>query len=72
MRRSVSTGCDTFPMIGVLKANEKETALQQSSTVWASGSKIFKMRQLTIGLDLGERFSYYCVLDEARQGAAKR
>ena len=46
--------------------------MQQSSTVRASGSKIFKMRQLTIGLDLGERFSYYCVLDEARQGAAKR
>src|SRR5260370_40904553 len=28
-------------------------------------SKTFNRRQLTIGLDLGDRFSYYCVLDEA-------
>ena len=30
-----------------------------------SGSKIFKEHKLTIGLDLGDRSSYYCVLDEA-------
>jgi hypothetical protein len=39
------------------------------STVRTSGSKIFK-GQLTIGLDLGDRSSSYCVLDEA--GAAPR
>ena len=26
---------------------------------------IFKGHQLTIGLDLGDRWSFYCVLDEA-------
>jgi len=31
----------------------------------ATGNKIFKGHQLTIGLDLGDRSSYYCVLDEA-------
>jgi len=29
-----------------------------------SGNKIFKTRQLTIGVDLGDRSSCYCVLDE--------
>jgi len=31
----------------------------------ATGKEIFSGRQLTIGLDLGDRFSCYCVLDEA-------
>jgi len=30
----------------------------------ASGSKNFQAGQLTIGLDLGDRWSFYCVLDE--------
>ena len=38
--------------------------MQKISTVRMSGSKIFK-GQLTIGLDLGDRSSSYCVLDEA-------
>ncbi len=33
----------------------------------AGRSKTFNRRQLTIGLDLGDRFSYYSVLDEARE-----
>jgi transposase len=28
---------------------------------------IFKGHKLTIGLDLGDRWSFYCVLDEAGQ-----
>jgi transposase len=28
---------------------------------------IFKGHQLTIGLDLGDRWSFYCVLDEVGQ-----
>ena len=39
--------------------------MQKSSTVRAGASKVFKAGQLTIGLDLGDRFSSYCVLDEA-------
>ena len=38
--------------------------MQKISTMRASGKKIFK-GQLTIGLDLGDRSSSYCVLDEA-------
>ena len=30
-----------------------------------TGNKIFKGRQLTIGMDLGDRWSFYCVLDES-------
>jgi transposase len=39
--------------------------MQKSSTVQARGIKVFKARQLTIGLDLGDRWSFYCVLDES-------
>jgi transposase len=38
--------------------------MQKISTMRTSGKTIFK-GQLTIGLDLGDRFSSYCVLDEA-------
>jgi len=38
--------------------------MQKISTMRTSGKKIFKGR-LTIGLDLGDRSSSYCVLDEA-------
>jgi transposase len=38
--------------------------MRKISTMRSSGNKIFK-GQLTIGLDLGDRSSYYCVLDDA-------
>jgi hypothetical protein len=38
--------------------------MQKISTMRTSGKKIFK-GQLTIGLDLGDRSSSYCVLNEA-------
>ena len=38
--------------------------MQKISTMQASGSKNFQAGQLTIGLDLGDRWSFYCVLDE--------
>ena len=38
--------------------------MQKISTMRRNGKNIFK-GQLTIGLDLGDRFSAYCVLDEA-------
>src|SRR5215831_6425842 len=65
MRRPVSAGCDTLPMFDVLEAQRKRRpAMQKISTMRASGRIIFK-EQLTIGLDLGDRYSSYCVLDEA-------
>jgi len=39
--------------------------VQMSSTISRTPSKIFKGRQLTIGVDLGDRWSFYCVLDES-------
>jgi transposase len=41
--------------------------MQKSSTMRRSGKNIFKKGQLTIGLDLGDRWSRYCVLDENGQ-----
>jgi transposase len=41
--------------------------MKKTSTVQASKSEIFKEQKLTIGLDLGDRYSLYCVLDEAGQ-----
>ncbi|HXY04623.1 MAG TPA: IS110 family transposase [Terriglobales bacterium] len=38
--------------------------MQKISTMQANGSKNFQAGQLTIGLDLGDRWSFYCVLDE--------
>jgi len=38
--------------------------MRKNSTVVKNGNKIFKQPALTIGLDLGDRTSCYCVLDE--------
>ena len=39
--------------------------MRKISTVVTNRNEIFKEDKLTIGLDLGDRFSHYCVLDEA-------
>ena len=39
--------------------------MKKISTVRVNGKMIFKGHKLTIGLDLGDRWSCYCVLDEA-------
>src|SRR5262252_1626539 len=39
--------------------------MKKVSTVTAAQTKNFASQQLTIGLDLGDRSSWYCVLDEA-------
>jgi hypothetical protein len=50
----------------VLEAQRiRRPAMKKVSTVQASGNQIFKEQKLTIGLDLGDRWSFYCVLDEA-------
>ena len=46
---------------------KKETGYEKTSTVRINGNVIFKGHKLTIGLDLGDRWSFYCVLDEAGQ-----
>ena len=39
--------------------------MKKISTVATNRNEIFKEHKLTIGLDLGDRSSYYCILDEA-------
>ena len=41
--------------------------MKKVSTVGAKQSKNISQQKLTIGLDLGDRNSWYCVLDEAGQ-----
>jgi transposase len=53
-------------MIDALEAHEKRRpAMKKTSTVRVKGNMIFKGQKLTIGVDLGDRWSCYCVLDEA-------
>src|SRR5271157_4783477 len=44
---------------------KRRPAMKKISTVQAFKSEIFKEQMLTIGLDLGDRWSFYCVRDEA-------
>src|SRR3981189_2852464 len=44
---------------------KRRPAMKKISTVRAFGNEIFKEQKLTIGVDLGDRWSFYCVLDEA-------
>ena len=41
----------------------KETSMKKTSTAATANNKNLH-RKLTIGLDLGDRSSWYCVLDE--------
>jgi transposase len=53
-------------MIDALKAQwNGDRLMKKNSTVAARRKQIFKQKQLTIGMDLGDRFTCYCVLDEA-------
>src|SRR6266478_3166743 len=58
-------GCDTLPMFDVLEAQKRRPAMKKISTVQSFGNEIFKEQKLTIGVDLGDRWSFYGVLDEA-------
>ena len=39
--------------------------MKKISTMQVFGNEVFKEQKLTIGLDLGDRWSFYCILDEA-------
>src|ERR1700678_351264 len=51
-------------MNDALKA-QRRPAMKKISTVEIERIGIFKPNQLTTGLDLGDRTSHYCILDEA-------
>jgi hypothetical protein len=44
---------------------QRRPAMKKISTVAIERIEIFKEHQLMIGLDLGDRTSYYCILNEA-------
>src|SRR5438309_10741724 len=52
-------------MFDVLKAQKRRPAMKKISTMQVFGNEIFKEQKLTIGLDLGDRWSFDSVLDEA-------
>src|SRR6202521_5470637 len=53
-------------MINALKAQWRgDRLMKKNSTVAVGRKQIFKQAKLTIGLDLGDRTSHYCILDEA-------
>jgi transposase len=52
-------------MFDVLEAQKRRPAIKKTSTVRVDGNMIFKGHKLTIGLDLGDHWSCFCVLDEA-------
>jgi len=59
-------GRDKLPMNDVLKTQEKgDRRWKKISSVPAFGNEIFKEQKLTIGLDLGDLWPFYCVRDEA-------
>jgi hypothetical protein len=67
MRRPVS-GRDAvgFQVIDVLEAQiKRRPAMKKVSTEAAKQSRKISEQKLTVGLDLGDRSSWYCVLDEA-------
>src|SRR5713226_5361297 len=66
MRRPVSRGMRYAPNVRRARGTMKRRpAMKKFSTVRVNGNMIFKGHQLTIGVDLGDRWSNYCVLDEA-------
>src|SRR6202035_2068077 len=52
-------------MFDVLEAQKRRPAMKKISTMQAFSNEILKEEKLTIGVDLGDHWSCYCVLDEA-------
>src|SRR6202158_2161620 len=66
MRRPVSRGMRYAPNVRRAQGTMKRRpAMKKTSTVRLNENMIFKGHKLTIGLDLGDHWSCYCVLDEA-------
>src|ERR1700691_4368787 len=65
MRRPVSSGMRYAPNERRARGAKRRPAMKKISTMAIEGIQIFKDNQLTIGLDLGDRTSRYCILNEA-------
>jgi transposase len=68
-KAGLRTGCGVrSQVIDVLKAQiKRRPAMKKVSTVAAMQSRNISQQKLTVGFDLGDRNSWYCVLDEAGQ-----
>ena len=66
MRRPVSgAGCGTLPDIGALDVHwEGRAAVKKDSITVSNRKRVLEARKLTIRMDLGDRSSHYCVLDD--------
>src|SRR5579864_6266093 len=51
---------------------QRRPAMKKSSTMAMERIQIFEEHQLTIGLDLGDRTSHYCILNEAGEVILER
>src|SRR3974390_794023 len=58
-------GCDTLPMFRRARGTKKRRPAMRKISTTLTSSKNISQGQLTIGLDLGDRSSAYCVLNEA-------
>src|ERR1700680_3224463 len=57
-----------LPTIDALEAQRRgDRLMKKTSTMQVFQSEIFKEQKVTIGLDLGDRWSFYCVRDGAGQ-----
>src|SRR5215470_19909665 len=69
-KAGLRTGCGVrSQVIDVLEGtrDKRRPAMKKVSTVVAKRSRNISQPTLTIGLDLGDRNSWYCVLDEGGQ-----
>src|SRR5579862_2646536 len=68
-KAGLRTGCGVrSQVIDVLKAQiKRRPAMKKVSTVAAKPSQKISRQKLTVGLDLGDRNSWYCALDESGQ-----
>jgi hypothetical protein len=69
MRRPVSDGmrCTLPSYRRARSTDKKETGNEEGCTVAARQGRNISQQKLTIGLDLGDRNSWYCVVNEAGQ-----
>jgi hypothetical protein len=68
-KAGLRTGCGVrSQVIDVLEAQiKRRPEMKKVSTATAKQSRNISQQKLTIGLDLGDRNTWYCVLDEAGQ-----
>src|ERR1700683_2677885 len=65
MRRPVSSGMRYAPNERGALGAKRRPAMKKISTVQVLGNEILQEQKQTIGVDLGDRWSFYCVLEEA-------